>query len=126
MIGIFYKLRYYISTEISVMFTMPLSLSYLHLILFSCMLLLMGSHLLIKLRCSSSTAKKFVKIIDYSYQYDSPHPFLFPQTYLKLTNYINCNLHRLFMKVVCSKIHVTFIIILTIFQNSLLGNKAIH
>ena len=49
-------------------------------------------------------------------------------------NYINCNLHHLFMKVVYTKIHVNFIIILAIFQkftpmqqgNPLIKNYLFH
>ena len=54
----------------------------------------------------------FVKIIHFIYQYDSPHSLFISSNILT----INAYLHHLFMKVVCSKIHVNFIITSAIFQ----------
>ena len=71
-----------------------------------------SSNLMLFWHCKINLLKSFILVISII----AHAPFLFPETHQKYMNYINCSLYHLFMKAVCSKIHVNFIIISAVFQ----------
>ena len=51
---------------------------------------------------------KFLKIINFSNQYDSPHPLYSTSKVLKVNDLINYNWHHLFMRITCNRTRQEF------------------